>query len=340
MSKTTTSLSSAEILGIPSNRPELLFKGDAKTIRDAFTSLVKRWHPDRSGGSAEVFEKVIALHQSALAATESPATAVVVKDSSGRSFSLAYKIKRPFELGEFTVSNTKLGFLVNRNHHALFENGIKTLTSIRYQDEKVRAQMERFFPKPRGIYTTAEADVAVFDKTEDVIVLSDLIAHMGGAIPPKHTAWVVSSLLNLACFLEVSGLTCNAITPENILVTPKHHAAYTTSWWYAMRAGERLSILPPATFDLVPPEMARSKKASIKLDLESVRAIGRACLGDPSGASLAARADVPRSVSDFLRLPAADSAIADYRTWLERALPGFGPRRFLKLEITSNDVYR
>jgi len=351
-------MTASQILAIPSDRPDAIFTGDAETVRARFAALVKRWHPDHNDGLREatlVFNKIVALHEKAkLRLGADPATAadaLRVKDSAGRSFDLTCKVRRPFELGELTVSHTKVGFVVDRSHNELFENGIATLRSIRYPDAKVRIQMERFFPAPRGIYETRDAKVAVFDKSEDIVVLSDLIAHMGGALPAKHMAWVVSSLLNLCCFLEVCGLTNNAISPETVLVTPTHHAAFTLSWWYAARAGSRVTLLPPSTFDLVPPSMARDKSASIRLDLESVRAVGLACLGDPTGASLIGersdavlrtamgRIDVPSSVSTWLRLPPAASAIDDYRSWSEMALPGFGPRRFLKLRITSRDIY-
>ena len=340
---TAITMTASQILAIPSDRPEAIFTGDAATIRASFAALVKRWHPDHSDGSREatrVFDKIVALYEKAkLRLRAGPADTLRVKDSAGRRFDLTCKVRRPFELGEVAVSHAKVGFLVDRSHGDLFENGIATLRSIRFPDAKVRIQMERFFPAPKGIYTTCDARVAVFDKTEDIVVLSDLIAHMGGALPPKHAAWVISGLLNLCCFLEVSGLTNNAISPETVLVTPTHHAAFTLSWWYAARAGHRLTLLPSSTFDLLPASMARDKRASIRLDLESVRAVGLACLGDPTGASLAGRADVPSSVSTWLRLPPAASAIDDYRSWSETALPGFGPRRFLKLGITSRDIY-
>ncbi len=346
----TSRMTASQILAIPADRPERLFvRGGRDELAADFRKLAMRWHPDRNGGSAEsteVFARIVALHEAAGrrvasgAAAAPAADAVRISTLDGRAFDLSYRVRRPFELGETTVSATKLGFFVKSEHGALFDAGVAALRDIRFPDARVRAQMERFFPAPRGVYETATHKVAVFDKTEDVVVLSDLIAHMGGALPPKHAAWVVSSLLNWCCFLEISGLTHNAISPGTVLVTPTHHAAFSLSFWYAARKGESLNVLPPETFELVPADMARTKKASIRLDLESVRAVGRACLGDPSGASLGARADVPRSVSDFLRLPAADSAIADYRAWSEKALPGFGPRRFLKLEITSRDVYR
>ena len=85
--------------------------------------------------------------------------------------------------------------------------------------------------------------------------------------------------------------------------------------------------------------MAAAKRADIRLDLECIRAVGRAALGDPTGLGLVGRRDLPRPMADFLRLPSSGSAIEDYRTWNEVLSDSFGPRRFLELPITSSDVY-
>ena len=78
---------------------------------------------------------------------------------------------------------------------------------------------------------------------------------------------------------------------------------------------------------------------SLWRDLESVRAIGRASLGDPTGLALVGRADLPRPMADFLRLPSSGSALDDYRTWSEVLDDSFGPRRFVELPISFSDVY-
>ena len=44
---------------------------------------------------------------------------------------------------------------------------------------------------------------------------------------------------------------------------------------------------------------------------------------------------------DWLRLPALDDPIEEYRTWRTRVLhDSFGARRFVELPLTQSDIYR
>jgi hypothetical protein len=163
----------------------------------------------------------------------------------------------------------------------------------------------------------------------------------GGRLPPRHVAWLVSALLNLTCFYEVIALTHNAMSASTVFVSPRLHAAFPLGgWWYAARSGSRLEMLPDETFALLPRSMAASKRADIRLDLESVRAIALNALGDPTGLSLAGRPDLPKPMADYLRLPSSGSAIDDYRAWGQVLKDSFGPRRFVELPVTASDVYQ
>jgi hypothetical protein len=340
-------LTAAEMMAIPPGEPGRLFSGNTKTMAAEFRVLAKRWHPDRNGGSAEaaaVFERVVALWEAAERTVAGGVwwrpDAVRLATTDGRSFELKFRRRRAFELGEMAIAMRHVAFLIEARHAAPFEAGLRRIREISYPDAAVRAEIARFMPVVEGVYATAARRVALLAKPADVVLLADLLDRAGGALPPEHVAWIVSSLLNLACFFAASGLTHNALTTATVFVTPQFHAAYPLGgWWYALPAGARLERLPQATFALLPPAIAAAKRADIGLDLECIRAVGRASLGDITGLGLVGRSDLPRPMADFLRLPSSGSAIADYRTWNQVLDDSFGPRRFLELPITSSDVY-
>jgi hypothetical protein len=339
-------LSASQILAIAPTEPERLFSGDPASLRHEFAVLAKCWHPDCNGASeaAKVMERVVILHNAARrkhAIGEWSAPGVIrIDTTTGNSFVLKVKRRHEFELGEMAVAINRVGFLVEKEHTTLFETGLRRIKEIRYLDDRIRGDLAKFMPDVRGVYETAKHRVAIIAKTEDVILLKDLVAHVGGQLPPKHTAWVVSSLLNLACFFEATGLTHNAISPETIFVTAKHHAVYVLGgWWYAAPTGSRIELLPEMTYVLMPRSMATSKRADIRLDLESIRAVGRTILGDSTGLGLVGREDLPKPMTNFLRLPSSGSAIEDYRAWGKALKDSFGPPRFVELPISSRDVY-
>jgi hypothetical protein len=339
-------LTASQILAIAPSEPERLFSGDPAGLRHEFAILAKRWHPDRNGTSeaARVLERVVVLHAAAqrrLAAGEWSEPGVIRIDTiAGKSFVLKVKRRHEFELGEMAIAVNRVAFLVEKEHAILFDRGVRRIKEIRYPDGKIRGDLARFMPDVQGTYETAKHHVAIIAKAEDAVLLKDLVAHVGGQLPPKHTAWVVSSLLNLACCFEVTGLTHNAISPETVFVTAKQHAAYLLGGWrYAAPDRGRIELVPETTYALMPQSMATSKRADFRLDLESIRAVGRTILGDWTGLGLACRPDLPKPMANFLRLPSSGSAIEDYRAWRQALKDSFGPRRFLELPISSSDVY-
>jgi hypothetical protein len=339
-------LTASQILAIAPAEPERLFSGDPGSLRREFAALVKCWHPDRNGaGDAhDVMQRVVALYDAArqkLATGEwCPPGVLRIAPLAGKPFDLKVRQRRPFELGEMAVAEKRIVFLVEKEHAALFEMGLRRIGDVRYPDAKVRCQIAKFMPHVQGVYETAQRRIAVVDKPADAVPLDDLVARVGGEMPPEHAAWVVSSLLNLACFFEVTGFTHNAISPETVFVSAKHHASYLLGgWWYAAPAGSRIEALPETTYGVLPPSMALTKRAHIRLDLESIRAAGRTILGDPTGIGLPGRKNLPAPMANFLRLPAPDSAIADYRAWRQVLRDSFGPPRFLELPVSFDDVY-
>jgi hypothetical protein len=339
-------LTASQILAIAPAEPERLFSGDPGGLRREFTTLVKCWHPDRNGAgdAREVMQRVVALYDAArqkLAAGEwSPPGVLRIAPVAGAPLELKIMRRHDFELGEMAVAEDRVVFLVEKEHTALFETGLRRIDSIRYPDAKVRSQVASFMPQVQGAYETARHRVAVVRKPSGAVLLKDLVARLGGQMPPAHAAWAVSALLNLACFFQVTGLTHNAISTETAFVSAKHHAAYLLGgWWYAAPAGSRIEALPDATYDVLPPSMAIARRAHIRLDLESIRAVGRTILGDPTGISFPGRTDVPKPMASFLRLPAPESAIADYRAWRQVLRDSFGPPRFIELPVSFTDVY-
>jgi hypothetical protein len=348
VSSALATLSAAAILSIPPGHPERLFSGDAKSLRGEFASLARRWHPDRNAGSEEaaaVFARVVELHKDAAERLAGgrwiEPDALRIDTIDGRAFRFAFKRRHALEIGEMLISPHHVVFVVGKPYAALFRQGIRRIAGVTYADAKVKGQIARFIPHLERTLETADAHVAVARKTEDVVLLKDLLDYLGGGLPPKHAAWVVSALLNLVCFFEVTGLTHNALSANSVFVSAKFHAVFPLGgWWYAAPVGTRINVLPEETFALAPAALLAKKQADTRLDLESVRAIGRACLNDPSGLALAGRPDVPAPMSQFLRLPSSGSAVEDYRTWTTEVLPdSFGPRRFLELPITPSDVY-
>jgi len=342
-------LSAATLLAMPENRPERLFAGGPDQVRKAYRLLAMKWHPDRSSDpdALAVFQHIGRLAGQAqerirLGDWPCPGTAGFAA-LDGRRYQINYLRRHRFELGTLYVANRVVAFEIAAEHADLVAQAEHTIAALRYADDGMRAQVAAHLPAYpfAGAFRTATAFVVVLRKSPDQLLLRDVLEHFQGRLDARHVAWVVSSLLNLCCYLQYAGLAHNALSPDTCFMSPRAHSvALLGGWWYAARIGERMRAAPAATLAWGPYGLHDSGRADIRTDLELVRALGRELLGDVGGTRLARDHAAPRAMIDWLRLPASSDPIEEYRTWRTRVLhDSFGARRFAELPLTPSDIY-
>ena len=341
MSTDFATLTAAALLAIPEDSPGRLFAGSADDVKRDYRRLAMAWHPDRNRDpmAHAVFQHIRRLYDK----TACPGP-VTLAAADGKTYELNYLRSHPFELGTMYVANTVVAFVVDRDHADLVRRARRTIEGLRYADDGMRRQIAGHLPACpcAGAFETDRAYVIVMRKPPDLLLLRDVLDHVGGRLDPRHAAWVVSSLLNVCCYLQYAGLTHNALSLDTCFMSPpRHGVAVLGGWWYAAEAGERMAAAPAATIAWAAHDLMDTGRADVRTDLELVRAIGRELLGDIGGMRLARESAAPRAMIDWLRLPASDDPIEEYRTWRTQVLhDSFGARRFVELPLTQSDIYR
>lgn len=345
-----STLSAAALLAIPEDRPERLFKGSVDEVKKAYRLLAMKWHPDRNRdpGAAAVFQHIGRIAEKAeerIAIGDWPCRgSLQLSALDGKAYEINYLRRHRFELGAMYVASTVVAFEVDRAHADLVQRAERAIKDLHYADDRMRAQIAPHLPAfPfAGAFQTATAYVVVMRKTPDLLLLRDVLDHFDGRLDPRHVAWVLSSLLNLCCYFQHAGITHNALSPDTCFISPvEHSVAVLGGWWYAAASGERMVAAPAHTLEWAPHDLLATKQADIRTDLELVRAIGRELLGDITGTRLGRESSAKQAMITWLRLPASDNAIEEYRTWREQVLhDSFGARRFAELPLTQSDIYR
>ena len=340
-------LTAPALLAIGLTEPERLFGGDEQTAKREFRALAARWHPDRcpARGATEVFQHVSRLYEAALRKLrgglwQTPGL-LVLRARDGARYKVRYRQERAFELGRLFVGREIAAYVVEKEHADLFENALQTLDRLPCADARMAAEVGRALPEIVRRFETEAHCVLVLRKAADQVPLRDLLDHLGGRMDARHVAWIVSSLLNLACYLDYAQLAHNAITLDSWFVSPSQHGgALLGGWWYAVRQGEPMLAAPAATVQHAPFEVMEHRRGDRRTDLELIRALGRELLGDASGARLARENAAPPPMIDWLRRPADGCAVRDYQTWMSQVLKdSFGERRFVKLDINVEELY-
>jgi hypothetical protein len=207
----------------------------------------------------------------------------------------------------------------------------------------MREEVKKYLPDILDVFYVEDGrNVVVLNKTPDVFLLQDIIDFHHGKIPPKHVAWIGSSLHNIACYLKFIGYTHNGLTASNYFISPRYHSGLLLGgWWYAKKVGDKLVALPKAAIQVADPDIIKSKIAHPSLDLAMIRQLGLNCLGDPSGINLLHSNDVPKPLINYLRSYHGDDAYKDYHHWQKKVLfPSFGERRFVEMKVEISDIFK
>ncbi len=328
-------MTATEILEI--KEPNALF--GISTVDTDFKQLAKEWHPDinRDPLAGKAFIHIKKLYELAKEdiknGTWKTPNTIQLKDINEKIYQISYKTHHKFELGDCYVSDTVVAYIIDNQYEDLVINANKTISKFKYSSDKMKAEVSKYLPQMIKQFKTPISQVMIMRKTEDLFCLRDIMDKIS-IIKDKdrHIAWIISTLLNLNCYLEYAGISHNDISLNTYFISPKFHSgALLGGWWYASLFGEKIKALPQATFKLLPPKTAASKIADRKMNQELVRSLGRELLGDPVGIKL--KGTAPDPMVDWLRSSFSGSSFDDYKIWGNVLTKSFGSRRFVKMEL-------
>lgn len=339
------SLSAEQILQI--KVPEKMFS--LESFDDDRRRLYRKWHPDRNPLSIaetvfkhvkELAEKTeTKIHEGTWKGKSS-----ITFTTSNKTYKFQYRTMHEFELGKMYIGTKVLMYVVDKKYEKLFANGISSIKGIKYPSDEFKQEFSRFLPKIKMFEKQTDIGcVVVLEKPVNTVLLQDLIDFMpDNKLDPKHVAWIVSSLYNIATFLDFVGICHNSITTANVFVDPKMHAVYLFGgWWYSVKDGSKLEALPSEMSKVLPKKVFDEKIAKTVYDRQAIKGLAIRCLGDPSliGMKLLIRKDIPKTLLNWLRSPSGPNAIKEFDGWYEVLGKSFGKRKFIKFDVDVNNIY-
>lgn len=316
-------------------QPESLFPGSLDEAKAIYRKLSLAWHPDRPSGSAEVFAHITTLYREAEDRIKQgrwagPAS-LQLTAVSGEVLGYATRTSHTFPYGQALVCDEALVYLFDPGHEAIVERTVRTdyISYFKFASGEMAKEFVRYLPHLHRMVPLQDGRTLIhIGKTPDLIRLRDLVTHLG-PIDPRHTAWMVSRLLNLACYLTFTGIVHHDISQDTVYVSPEHHSvALLGGWWSAVARGTTVTTVPKRTFSVMPFAAKTLRRASTLTDLELIRLTAREIsqpMPNPMGAWLI---DVAKS--------RPYDQIAEWKTVLEQT---FGQRKFVPLPVTADAVY-
>lgn len=335
----TLKLTAAEILQIDFQNPEKIFSLDNFTKE--FFRLRKKWHPDYNHDpkANEVFQHLMLMAETAKSRIVSntwngKAALQYTKTGDDKSFRFNYRSMREFELGKMYIGKSHVIYVIDPKNKDLFDNGVKAIRGIKYKEKKMESQFRPLLPKIIHASETDIGFVLALEKPKNSVLLQDLIDFLpDNTLPPKHTAWVISSMYNIEMFLNHLGITHNSMLASTIFVDPSEHACYLLGgWWYSVKENSKLKALPSELIKALPKKLFADKLAKTCYDRQAIKAVGINCLGDSTlgGSKLLFNKDVPNQIVNWLRTPSMDSALNEYDGWINVLEDSYGKRKFIE----------
>lgn len=327
--------SASALLALTPFDGERLFGGDATLT---YRRLLRVWHPDRNPHpqAADVFHRIRELWRQRRGAA--PSSERFFEDAEGHRYRARFDRSEPFELGEAAFGQRHTFWFLRNDVRDRFEAAQRSRASCRFADARMKAAFEPLLPQGRFLWGPSGGLVET-PRLPGFWRLRSLLAHHPDGLPPRHVAWMVSALLNLACYLEHTGVVHQALLADYVWVdAATHRIALPGAWFYAAAAGERIHALPGAALDVAPRTLLDQRIAMPVFDRQLILALGRELLGDRTGMRLTARTDVPYPLTAALRLPAARTAQEHYRSWKQALQEAFGPPRFVTLDAPTHPL--
>ena len=333
---------------LKATQPETVFPFASKeSIHSTFNKLVKQIHPDVCPGEEAklAFIKLHELRDQALdrlynGKWETPGTKMF-KTKTSRDIQIYFRKKTNFELGVLYDGTFHQVFHIKKQYKDLFWRSEYNITHLpKYADAEMRKKMEDIVPDVvRAEALEDDSLIMSVTKPGNVLRLKDVVDYFH-SIDPHHVAWMVSRVLNIACWFQYCDIAHYGLTVDNLYIHPTNHDVFVYGgWWYAHENGLTLKAVPQKVLDNTPKSLYEDKVATTEINQNLARMVGRELCGDVSGAHLLHDKNIPKPMKDFLIYPASDNAIDDYKRWREVLKESFGPRKFINFDITSEQLY-
>jgi hypothetical protein len=325
-------LTAAEIMRLGVSDAALLFPGDADMIGRRYRRLAQLWHPDHNSApeAASVFAHVAELHAAARRALKGPTDRERHFRTRDGRVRFAWLTRHVAECGEVLVGNRHVVHIVPPEAEDLARAAAGR--TFPFAHEAMREQFEPLLPRRVALLETEQGIVFVHAKAPDQVLLADLLKL--GPVEPRHAAWMVTRLMNLACYLQWAGIVHGAIDRHCVLISPRHHRICLTGpFLCAVAVNARPGALPERTLDELARLEAPGATCDSGVDPALIRLTIREALGDPAGTRLAVDRAFPDPFALWLLMPGVDGAQADFRAWEQARDAAFGPRRFIQWDF-------
>ncbi len=337
-------LTAEQILDI--KKPEQMF------IKEILSSQIKsirsKWHPDRNNNpkSTLVIAHINKLYDLAIEKINNNqwdgAAIIRIHDIKiNKKYDFSYNIRIPFELGSMYIGNNYILYNVDLKYKKLYNNFVD-IVNIKYNQEKLKLEFENKLPKIVKHCESHDGYYILINRPPNHFRLKDVLENISPEVlPATQVAWVISTLCNIHCLMQLHNISHNALSIDNYWIDIENHSgALLGGWWYSNKIGNKLLGLPQSTIKTLPKKLILDKVSKVEYDSILIKGIGLNCFGDlGNGSSLLKNSDIPKPFLDWLRKMPTKDAFSEFVEWSNYRDNSFGKRKFIKYYKDIKNIY-
>jgi hypothetical protein len=294
-------------------------------IKKTFRKLASDWHPDHNTDSLapDVFQYIQEMRDRALQLDN---TKTFVR-KNGTSFNMTFVRETSGQGMRIFTGKSRIAYLITDKTQIANASRHKW----EYASPNMRKEMEPYLRSPVRFEELQDGMMFIYDRGQEIL-MRDLIDLDN--VPNEHVTWMISRMMNLACYLEWAKISHAALSPDTMLVSLENHTiSIIGPVMFATPFGKRPSCVPSRTLNTNPWLKTKSEVSDGRIDLSLIRQTALDLFKLPE--SRLRQNNVKADIAKWISTPSPRSAIQDYEAW-EKAR---GDRRFAIYPTDAQVIY-
>lgn len=311
-----------------------IFTNDAAVCKAEYREYLKEFHPDFHDGEMtyqEVTSKIVMMYERAVDLISKgkweESNKIRLSKPNGKTLIVTYLKEYDFELGRMYLCNSHVVYVIDRKYKKYYDNYIES-TKFSCPNDMMDS-IGYALPHIVQHFDNNDECVIIVKRMAKCVPLVEVWNNFKGKIPAKHAAWMISRLLNLACFLSYNNIVHNGIDINSCFVDiEKHGIMLYGGWWYTRETDAKMIGVSSDVYDVMPPSAKRNKKSKKSTDMECIKMLGIKLMGCTSKISDYA---VPSQIMCWLRTGSGEYPPTEMKRWEMALDAAFGKRTFIKM---------
>lgn len=312
------------------NNPLLLF--NTADHKNTYIKFINKYHPDKhvdkQDWANEITAKVNSLYSNFKEINErvekSRLSTVDLLFIRPRGVYTEYVYRNKIA---FAFEDSKVLEITRKN----IDKHTKFLFS--FKNDKMKDEFKKCLP----VFNLADNIVNVEKSAEDV-PLELFLSYSGGKLNDRTVAWIVSRLLNFACYLQYNNLVYGSFTLKNTYINmEKHWLFWPGGWWNCIKEDDKFSMFDSEALSYIPKSIIKDGYGNKKVDLYIIKSLALKLLGNPMSPDKTT--EIPKAFCNWLMAPPLNNAVEEFQNWDKVLTNSYDKRKFIPINVEPITVY-